>query len=119
MESPMNRRPLRCLAPAVVAAACVLAPAAASADVLVNAIEPSTIACGGAIKTGVWYQSFSGGPRWAKIRIQDASGRSLWSRNVTATTSWRYFRYVPACGRRYTVVYQTAGGTQRFGVRVR
>jgi WD40 repeat protein len=40
----------------------------ASADVLVHAPD-SHISCGGHIKTGVWYQSFSGGPRDATIQI--------------------------------------------------
>jgi hypothetical protein len=94
-------------------------PAAVSAAVLVNAIEPPTIACGASIKTGVWYQSFSGGPRHAQIQILDASGHTLWQKSVTATTTWLYFRYKPACHARYTVVYHRPGGSSRFPVRVR
>jgi hypothetical protein len=115
----MHRRARSSLALAAAAAACALAPGAASAAVLVNAIEPPTIACGAAIRTGVWYQSFSGGPRWARISVQDSHGRTVWHKSVTAGSSWRYFSYTPACGARYTVVYDTAGGTSRFGVRVR
>ena len=86
---------------------------------LVNAIEPATVACGATISPGVWYQSFSGGPRWAHISIVNAAGRTVWHKDVTAGSSWRYYRYKPACGQRYTVVYETAAGTTRFKVTVR
>jgi hypothetical protein len=45
-------------------ACCGLAalPSSAAADVLVNAIYPSTVSCGQTVELGVWYQSFSGGP---------------------------------------------------------
>lgn len=114
----MHRRTGTLFVLVATAFALALSPAVAAADVLVNAIEPSTIACGSSIRTGVWYQSFSGGPRHAKIQIENAGGATIWQKNVTATTTWRYFSYKPACGARLTVVYKTAGATSRFPVRV-
>jgi hypothetical protein len=104
---------------ATVALGSALVPAVASAGVLVNAIEPSTIACGASIKTGVWYQSFSGGPRHATIQVINAAGHTVWQKSVIATTTWQYFRYKPACHARYTVVYHANGSTSRFPVHVR
>jgi hypothetical protein len=99
---------------AVVLAACP----AAHADVLVNAPPPS-VSCASGIKVGVWYQSFSGGPRWARISIRNAAGATVWQRHVSARTRWRYWRFHGACGRRYAVIYQTHSGRTRFNVRIR
>ena len=98
--------------------AALVLSAPAGADVLVNA-PPRSVSCSGGIKVGVWYQSFSGGPRWARITIRTATGRTVWRRSVSATSSWRYWRFHGACGRRYTVVYVTHGGHTRFNVRIR
>ena len=95
-----------------------LAAAPALADVLVNA-PPSSIACGQSIKTGVWYQSFSGGPRTAKIQIKSLAGKVLKSRTVVATTTWKYFHDKLPCGRTYRVHYVVPGGTSNFIVKVR
>jgi hypothetical protein len=89
----------------------------AHADVLVHAPNPS-VACGGTITTGVWYQSYSGGSRKATIAIRDGSGRRLFHRDMIATTDWRYFRYRAACGRLYRVRYVAAGRPITFRVRV-
>jgi hypothetical protein len=97
----------------------LLIPAAASGDVLVNAIEPTTVSCGRSVTLGVWYQSFSGGPRWAHMTIKNSSGAVVWDKNVTAKTSWRYWHYKGRCGARYVVVYKTAAGTGRFPFRVK
>ena len=103
----------------VLFAALATAPAAARADVLVSRPAPS-IACGSSIRTGVWYRDFpTQGRRGAAIAIQSSSGATLWRRNVTATGSWRYFRYVPRCGRHYRVHYETTAGTTTFRVSVR
>jgi len=91
----------------------------AAADVLVNAIEPSTVACGRSVELGVWYQSFSGGPRWARIYVKNSRGVMVWHKNVTATTTWRYWHYRGKCGARYTAVYKTPSRTARFPFRVR
>jgi len=101
---------------AVVAALAFAAPAA-RADVLVNA-PPASVSCRAGIQVGVWYQSRTGGPRWARISIR-SSGKTVWRRSVTATTRWRYWRFHGRCGRRYNVVYRTAAGRTRFNVRIR
>jgi hypothetical protein len=92
---------------------------AAAADVLVNAIYPSAVNCGKPVKPGIWYQSFSGGPRWAHMTIKDHRGKIVWRKSATATTSWRYWRFYGNCGARYVLTYRTAGGTVRFHFRVR
>ncbi len=103
---------------AVTSAALALAAAPAGAVVLVNAPTPS-VACGKPIKVGVWYQSFSGGPKTAKISIRSSSGAVLKSRSVTATDTWQYWKYVMPCGRTYRVRYVTANGAQKYTVHVR
>jgi hypothetical protein len=103
----------------VMLAAFTLAPASARADVLVSRPAPS-VGCGASIRTGVWYRDFpTQGRRSVTIAILSSRGRLLWRRAVTATTSWRYFRYEPQCGRHYRVRYQTAAGTTTFRVSVR
>ena len=87
----------------------MLLAAPASADVLVNSPDPH-IGCGESIKTGVWYQSFSGGPRGATIQILSARKFVLWSKRVRATTTWRYWYYHPRCGRTYYVRYSGGRG---------
>ena len=111
---------MRRLVPALVAAAALslIAAAPALAVVLVNAPNPS-VACGQPIKTGVWYQSFSGGPKTAKISIRSSTGKVLKSRSVVAGNSWHYWNYFMPCGHTYKVRYVTANGTSNFTVRVR
>ena len=90
----------------------------ARADVLVSVVPP-VLACGSDIEVGVWYQAYSGGPRWARIRIKSINGTTLVRRNVRATSRWRYWHYTPRCGRRYRVQYTTPNGTLTYPVRVR
>lgn len=75
----------------------LLIPAIAGGDVLVNAAEPRTVACGKSVTLGVWYQSFSPGPRWACMTIKSSRGLVVCHKNVTATTSWRYWHYTRKC----------------------
>jgi hypothetical protein len=103
---------------AVVAAGLAVPAPAARADVLVNA-PAASVSCRTGIEVGVWYQRHTGGPRWARIAIRTSSGRTAWRRSVTATTRWRFWRFHGACGRRYSVVYDTPGGRSRFTVRIR
>jgi hypothetical protein len=77
------------------------------------------IECGDDIEVGVWFQSYSGGPREARIAIKSIRGMTLARKRVRATTTWRYWTYSPRCGRRYRVVYTTPGGTVSYTVRVR
>src|SRR5438445_85729 len=60
--------------------------------ILVKAIEPSTVACGAAVRPRIWYQ-LSGGPRWAHMTIKNGRGAVVWHRNASATRSWRYWRF--------------------------
>ena len=94
-------------------------PAVADADVLVNAIEPATVACGKSVMPGIWYQSFSGGPRWARMTIKNSRGVIVWRKNATATTAWRYWHFRGTCGASYMLMYRTAGGTARFPFHIR
>jgi hypothetical protein len=112
----MSGRGRRALAGVVLslALACAATTATASADVLVNAIEPTTLRCGEPVHIGIWYQSFSGGPRWARIALRTGSGRMVWARSATARTSWRYWYVYTLCGQHYVLTYTTHSGTTRF-----
>jgi hypothetical protein len=104
----------------VIAAAFALAiPAVVDADVLVNAIEPTSVACGKSVMPGIWYQSFSGGPRSARMTIKNGRGVIVWRKTAQATTTWRYWRFRGTCGASYVLIYKTAGGTARFPFDVR
>ena len=115
----MRHRLLRCLAAGAAAAALFLALplAAAGAQVLVNA--PNTpITLGQNIKAGVWYQSDSGGPHWAKIAVL-RHNKVLWTRSVKAVAShWKYYTYRPSHTGTYVLRYKTASGTVKFLVHV-
>jgi hypothetical protein len=93
-------------------------PAPARAVVLISA-PPSSVTLGRSITSGVWYQSYSGGPRWAKISILARDRRVLWSRQVTASASWKYYRYRPRRTGVYFLRYKTAAGATSFRIRVR
>lgn len=99
------------------------APAAASADVLVQAV-PRVLTCGNAIQVGIWAQSRTTARRRVRIRAIDRrSGRVWWRRTARAPKShWRFW-YLPSglggqC-RPTTIVYRGAGWRLRFRVRFR
>jgi hypothetical protein len=99
----------------VLAAALALAPpAVVEADVLVNVVEPPSVACGKSVMPGIWYQSFSGGPRWARITIKNSRGAIVWHKNATATTKWRFWRFRGKSGASYVLIYKVPGGTVRW-----
>jgi hypothetical protein len=101
----------RHLAPLAAVLAVLLAAPAARADVLVSA-PPKKIGCYDDIEMAVWYQSYSGGARWAKLRILTPDGYPLYRKNVRATTRWRSWWYTPPdCAATYKVRYTTAQGT--------
>jgi hypothetical protein len=101
----------------VTALALGLAPSA-HADVLVNAPKARVCVNHGAIRTGVWYQTATGGPRWFHIRIyRKATGALVFSRNGKATTTWKYFRYVPKRVGLFRIRYVVPGSTPAFLVR--
>lgn len=116
----MATHPTRSLPPLIAAAvaAAALLPAVARADVLVS-YPKARISCGEDITVGVWYQAYSGGPRWARIYIESAHKYVLAHKTVHATTSWRYWQYTPRCGRTYYVRYVVPSGTITAKVRVR
>ena len=74
--------------PALLSASLLL-PAAAQADVLVSPPTRS-MTTSGCITMGVWYQSYSGGPRTVKVSVY-YHGRRKMQRRITASTSWRYY----------------------------
>jgi hypothetical protein len=91
---------------------------AAQARVLANA-PASRICVGRAIRVGVWYQSYSGGPRWLRIAIHNPRDAVVWRKSGSATTTWRYFKYHPRRAGFYRTVYTTADGKVAFKTRVR
>ncbi len=98
--------------------AAALAPASASAVVLVSA-PPRVINCGNDIEMGVWYQAHSGGTRRIRLTVKSASGATLASRVVRATDEWESYWYSPRCGRRYRAVFTYRGDSVSSVVRVR
>jgi hypothetical protein len=89
----------------------------ARADVLVSA--PKEKACFQAgIKVGVWYQEYSGGPKWFDIHIiRKSNGKLVWSKSGMATAAhWKYWTYYPDWIGKFRVVYTTAAGNTKFVV---
>jgi hypothetical protein len=108
-----------CRGLAIAVAFGLVIPAVAGADVLVNAIEPASVACGKSVRPGIWYQSISGGPRRASMMIKNSRGEVVWHKTATATTTWRYWRFRGRCGANYVLTYKTAGGTAHFRFHIR
>jgi hypothetical protein len=85
-------------------------PAAASADVLVNA-APCRLVCGDAIRVGIFAQIATRGNRTVRIRaVDDRTGVVFWRRTATAHIGrWRYWSLPSGrggqCGAT-TIVYQ-------------
>jgi hypothetical protein len=90
----------------------------ARADVLITEPRP-VIGCGDDISVGVWYQSYSGGPRQLQITIKSINGYTVAQRTVRATTTWRDYWYTPRCGHQYIVVLRHPAWTTRYRIRVR
>ena len=97
-----------------------LSPAVASASVLISAPHPFTKRCGAKIELGIWYKD-DGRPtaRSVSMSIRTLNGRTVWRKRAVATSSWRYWRYKPACGRRYIVRYRSADFSESYRVRIR
>ena len=114
---PRWKRPSVHLLVGAAAVAALALPAAALADVLVSA-PPTRICLGtGSIKVGVWYQTYSGGPRWFRVSIFDARGARVLYWRGNAIARWRYKAYRPVRVGLYRTVYQTPGGATRFSTR--
>ena len=60
------------------------------------------------IVLGVWYQSFSGGPRTVTVTVLHGS-TTVATRHLTATTSWRYHALDCPAPATYTVRLTGAG----------
>ena len=98
----------------IVVALAVVAPVA-RADVLVS-YPGSSVRCGDPIRLGVWYQSYSGGPRNATLEVLSVRKLVLSKKRVTATSTWRYWNYAARCGHHYYVRYTVPKGVQTFRV---
>lgn len=96
----------------------VLIPAIAGGDVLVNAVEPTNVACGKSVTLGVWCRSFSGGSAVGPHDHQEQPRLGGLAQECAATTSWRYWHYTGNCAAGYVVVYNAAGGPAGFLFRV-
>jgi len=102
---------------ATATAGLVLATAApAQADVLVS--EPTKEACfQEGIEVGVWYQEYSGGPTWFRIKIINKDTKQVdWRKKGQATTQWKYWTYQTDWIGHWRVVYRTADGKTAFPV---
>lgn len=91
----------------------------ARADVLVNKPKGRICVGGAAIKTGVWYQAYSGGPRWFEVRVFSPRDRVVVSARGKATTQWRYWKFHPRRTGVFRTVYRVPGWQARFETRVR
>jgi hypothetical protein len=109
----MRRRGVLVLMAMGLAAVALMAPAAASADVLASPPANHYYYPGQKMKWGIWYQSYSGGSRRVTMTVRHRG--QLVARKVTnATTTWRYFFYKPTDEGLYTITVKTANGTFRW-----
>lgn len=100
--------------------ACTAVAPAAQASVLIHSLSPLTKRCGAVIKTGVWHRDDGAERgRTVSISIRTLTGKTVWSKRVTARDTWRYFTYRPRCGRSYVVRYVVEGGVDESRVRIR
>jgi hypothetical protein len=120
VNSPFSRACAGLVALVLVLGGSLVVAAPASADVLVN--WPGHRVCRGAsIKVGVWYQSYSGGPRHYTVDVFAPGGRRVFHSQGRATTRWRFWRVRAAKLGRYRVVYRgsSSQGPWRAAYRVR
>lgn len=109
-------RPRGRLAPALLIAVALstgVLSSTASADVLFHIPGAHVTKC---MKVGVWYQDYSGGPRWARIQLR-RHGTIVRSRRVRAGARWKYWQFCPKPGK-YVLRYITPQGTRNYKVRV-
>lgn len=95
----------------------LLAPQPARADVLVS-YPGKSVCVSKTIKLGVWYQSYSGGPRTFRVKVVDPAGNIVLQKSGRATTTWRYWRYRPQRTGVHKVVYSSAGWRAPYKVDV-
>jgi hypothetical protein len=79
----------------------------ASADVLIS-VPKSRVCVGHPFKVGVWYQSYSGGPRAYRIDVYGPNGHKVFHRAGNARGNWRYWRVPTTRLGRYKTVYHAS-----------
>jgi hypothetical protein len=94
-----------------VLAGALIAPASASADVLVE--RHSNIIVGSCVSISYWYQAYSGGSRYISAAVYKNGHRITGWRTVRATGRWGWRAlYCPEMpGGRYRVKYRYEGHT--------
>jgi hypothetical protein len=104
----------RALTVAVASTLAVALPASvADADVLIDTSHLS----GPCIVLGVWYQSFSGGPRTITATVYRGQARVA-RRQLTATTTWRFHSLACPPPGSYTIRLTGAGWHKSYSARV-
>jgi hypothetical protein len=112
MPSPLSsprRRSMFCAAVVLASLGAGALAALAKADVLVHS-QPPRLCLGKPMQVGVWYQSYSGGPRWFQIEIYDPERQLVLFRRGIAATSWKYWTYVLRHAGTYRTLYTVPGG---------
>lgn len=95
----------------------LVGPQPARADVLVR--YPGESVCSSrVVKVGVWYQSYSGGPRRFRVRIVNPDGEVVLRKSGRATTTWKYWRYRPQKVGMHKVIYSGVDWRAPYKVRV-
>jgi hypothetical protein len=90
----------------------------AQADVLISAPR-KRVCLHRAIKLGVWYQEYSGGPRWFRVRVRNPSGKTVFfTRGKASPDRWHYWRCWTERTGIYRVKYRVPGAKYHRRVRV-
>lgn len=93
----------------------------ASADVLISGPD-SRVCAGSPFTVGVWYQSYSGGPRRYRIDVYAPGGRKIFHVEGKATSRrWQYWRVPTTRLGRYKTVYHasSSNGPWQYTARTR
>ena len=94
---------------AATAAVSALLSGQAEADVLVESV-PARVCLGKSFTVGVWYQSYSGGPRDFSIEIYDPRRRLvLYRKGLASSARWKVWRCWPNQPGHFGVVYSGRG----------
>jgi hypothetical protein len=115
-KDPMHRpRPLLVATLVAIAAVGAVLPSVAEAAVAVKA-PPKSICLGKRLLLGV--RKRLPGRRSFTINILDPSGRKVWSKNGSARSKWRYWKFRPGRIGTYRTVYKRPGRDKTFRTRV-
>ena len=86
----------------------VVSAAPASADVLISGPSPDRVCVGANIKVGVWYQSYSGGPRSYRVSVYRPDGKRVFHAHGKAPSkNWRYWKVRTHDPGRYKTVFRS------------